>query len=196
MKNSYTLLGYIKLFFWLVRTKSVSRRARIIRFPFDLRGKKYINLGEELTTGVGCRIEAFSNDGQKVVHFGKRVQMNDYVHICGMKSVQIGNDVLIAGKVYISDNSHGSYKSNHEDTSPEIIPIRRSYHIDPVVIEDNVWLGEGVVVLPGVTIGKGSIVGANSVVTKSLPKYVIAVGSPAKPIKRYNFESQRWEKYN
>jgi lipopolysaccharide O-acetyltransferase len=64
-----------------------------------------------------------------------------------------------------------------------------------VAIEDNVWLGEFVSVLPGVTIGKGSIVGANSVVSKNLPPYVIAVGTPAKPIKKFNFETNKWEKY-
>jgi lipopolysaccharide O-acetyltransferase len=64
----------------------------------------------------------------------------------------------------------------------------------PIIIEDNVWLGEFVSVLPGVTIGKGTIVGANSVVSKDLPKYVIAVGSPAKPVKKFNFSTQRWEK--
>ena len=64
----------------------------------------------------------------------------------------------------------------------------------PVVIEDNVWLCEFVSVLPGVTIGKGTIVGANSVVSKSLPPNVIAVGSPAKIVKKYNFTTQKWEK--
>ncbi len=194
MKNRYTLLGYFKLFIWFIRTKMISSKARIIRFPFDLRGGKFIDFGKQLTTGIGCRFEAFSENNEKVIHFGDNVQINDYVHICGMKSVKIGNNVLIAGKVYISDNSHGSYKNDIEDTSPLIAPIKRKYHISPVTIEENVWIGENVVILPGITIGKGTIVGANSVVTKSLPDYVIAVGSPAKPIKKYNFESNRWEK--
>ena len=64
------------------------------------------------------------------------------------------------------------------------------------MIEDNVWIGEFVSVLPGVTIGKGTIVGANSVVSRSLPEYVIAVGIPAIPIKKYNFQHSRWEKFN
>ena len=62
------------------------------------------------------------------------------------------------------------------------------------IIEDDVWLGEFVSVLPGVTIGKGTIVGANSVVSRSLPSYVIAVGTPAKPIKFFDFEKQRWRR--
>ncbi|MNY78908.1 Galactoside O-acetyltransferase [compost metagenome] len=60
---------------------------------------------------------------------------------------------------------------------------RRLYSKGPVIIEDNVWLGEGVVVLPGVTIGENSIVGANAVVTKSIPKNCVAGGNPARIIR-------------
>ncbi|WP_238555015.1 DapH/DapD/GlmU-related protein [Chryseobacterium sp. P1-3] len=110
--------------------------------------------------------------------------MNDYVHITAMEKVQIGNNVLFASKIYVSDCSHGSYAGDNNDSSPDSIPHERKLFSKPVIIEDNVWLGEFVSVLPGVTIGKGTIVGANSLVSKSLPPYVIAVGIPAKPIKK------------
>ena len=64
----------------------------------------------------------------------------------------------------------------------------------PVVIEDEVWLGERVCVMPNVTIGKHSVVGANSVVTKSIPPYSVAVDSPAKVIKQYNHDTKQWER--
>jgi lipopolysaccharide O-acetyltransferase len=194
-KNKYTIFQKIRLVSCLVRTKLLCRQARIIRFPFEVRGKQYIDFGTNLTTGVGCRLEAFSEAGEKTMHLGNNVQINDYVHICAMQNVTIGNNVLVAGKVYISDNSHGSYKGNEQDTFPDMAPIERPYHKSPVTIEDNVWIGENVVILPGVTIGKGTVVGANSVVSKSLLPYVIAVGSPAKPIKKFNFETQKWGKY-
>jgi acetyltransferase-like isoleucine patch superfamily enzyme len=194
LKNRYTLLGFIKLLIWAIRTKLIWTKARIIRFPFDLRGKKYISISEGFTTGVGCRLEAFSKDDIKVLHIGKNFQINDYVHITAMKNVTIGDNVLMASKIYISDCSHGSYFGDENDSNPKTIPKDRPLFSKPVVIKDNVWLGEFVSVLPGVTIGTGTIVGANSVVSKSLPDYVIAVGSPAKPIKKYNFESQRWQK--
>lgn len=101
----------------------------------------------------------------------------------------------MASKIYISDCTHGSYIGDINDSDPMTLPIERPLSVKSVKIEDNVWLGEFVSVLPGVTIGKGTIVGANSVVSKSLPPYVIAVGSPAKPIKFYNFDTQKWEKY-
>ena len=61
-------------------------------------------------------------------------------------------------------------------------------------IGKNVWLGEGVIVMPGVTIGDGCVIGAHSIVNKDIPAACIAVGSPAKVIKRYSFEKKIWEK--
>ena len=62
-----------------------------------------------------------------------------------------------------------------------------------VVIENGCWIGEKVSILPGVRIGKRSIVAANAVVTKSIPQYSIVAGIPAKVIKKYNFETHAWE---
>jgi acetyltransferase-like isoleucine patch superfamily enzyme len=193
-KNKYTLLSLIKLIIWVIRTKFVFSKARIIRFPIDIRGKKHIQVSKGFTTGVGCRIEAYPNNNKIALTFGENFQMNDYVHITAMESVTIGNNVLLASKIYISDCTHGSYAGDFHDCNPNTIPKDRPLFSKPVVIKDNVWLGEFVSVLPGVTIGKGTIVGANSVVSKSLPENVVAVGSPAKPIKKFNFETSRWEK--
>ncbi|MOA24896.1 Galactoside O-acetyltransferase [compost metagenome] len=177
----------------MLRTRIFYPKAKLIRFPIDIRGRKYIVIEKGLTTGVGCRLEAYSKN-EKVLYLGENVQINDYVHITAMKSVVVGNNVLIASKVYISDCSHGSYSGDEMDSCPESIPRTRPYKTSKVVIEDNVWIGEMVSILPGVTIGRGTIIGANSVVTKDLPPNVIAVGSPAIPIKKYNFINDKWEK--
>lgn len=193
--NQYGFLGIIRMMMNIIRTKLTFSNARIIRFPIDIRGKKFIQISKGFTTGVGCRIEAYPIDNKtKTLFVGKDFQMNDYVHITAMENVKIGNNVLLASKIYISDCSHGSYSGNEDDSHPETPPNNRKLFSQPVLIEDNVWLGEFVTVLPGVSIGKGTIVGANSVVSKSLPDYVIAVGSPAKPIKKFNFTTQKWEK--
>lgn len=192
--EQYGFWGMINMIINLVRTKIFFSKARIIRFPIDIRGKKFIQISEGFTTGVGCRIEAYPEDRTKTLWIGRNFQMNDYVHITAMKSVKIGDNVLLASKIYISDCSHGSYAGNEDDSSPLVAPVERALFAKPVVIEDNVWLGEFVSVLPGVSIGKGTIVGANSVVSKSLPAHVIAVGTPAKPIKKFNFETNKWEK--
>lgn len=190
----YSFLQLLSLIYCKIRTIFIFKNAKIIRFPIDIRGKKFIMVGKGFTTGVGCRIEAYPEYDQKVLFIGENFQMNDYVHITARESVKIGNNVLLASKIYISDCSHGSYSGDENDSQPESIPHDRPLFSKPVVIEDNVWLGEFVSVLPGVTIGKGSIIGANSVVSKNIPEYVIAVGSPAKPIKKFNFASNNWKK--
>ncbi|HET9570345.1 MAG TPA: DapH/DapD/GlmU-related protein [Bacteroidales bacterium] len=192
--ETYGLWGFLKLLWALLCTKIFYPKARIIRRPIDIRGKKFIHFGEGLTTGKGCRIEAipfFSKD--ILIRLGKDIEINDFVHIAAISSVTIGDHVLIASKVFISDIVHGAYGGNAQHDHPDTPPRDRPLTAKQVVIEDNVWIGESVSILPGVTIGKGTIIGANSVVTKSLPPNVIAVGIPAKPIKKYNLTTQRWE---
>lgn len=194
--KQYGLWGLMQLTIDVLRTKLLFSNARIVRFPIDLRGKQFIRISKGFTTGRYCRIEACPIDNKSIVlSIGDNVQINDSVHITAMNSVSIGDNVLMASKIYISDCSHGYYEGKENDSSPEISPIKRPYKIGKVIIEDNVWIGEFVSVLPGVIIGKGSIIGANSVVTKSIPPNCIAVGSPARVIKKYNFNSQMWENF-
>lgn len=194
MIKKYDFFRLLQLVFFKVRTILLFSEARLIRFPFDVRGKRFIKVSKGFTTGFGCRLEAYPTNNEKVLLIGRNVQINDYVHITAREKVEIGNNVLIASKIYISDCLHGSYSGDENDSDPNLLPVERPLFSKPVVIKDNVWLGESVSVLPGVTIGKGSIVGANSVVTKSLPDYVIAVGVPARIIKKYNFQEKIWEK--
>ena len=109
-------------------------------------------------------------------------------HIFAAELVKIGTKVLMANGVYISDNLHGYEDVDRSITSQPLVTP------GPVIIEDNVWLGENVCVLPNVTIGKHSVIGSNSVVTKSIPAYSVAVGSPACVIKRYDSEQRVWKR--
>lgn len=195
MLRKYGFFGLLGIVRSLLFTKIIFKSARLIRLPIDIRNRRYINFGKKLTTGKYCRIEAYPVNGKKVIlSFGYNVQLNDFVHITARENVKIGDNVLIASKVYISDCSHGSYKGNDYDSSPKTIPIDRELYSTPIIIEDNVWIGEFVSILPGVKIGKGSIIGSNSVVSRDIPDFVIAVGSPARPIKKFNFKENRWEK--
>lgn len=196
MLKKYGVLGYLRLTLSYIYTKLFFRNARLIRLPFDIRNKRYIQIGNNFTTGFGCRIEAFpqNKDKDPIIKIGNNVEINDYVHLAAIQSLRIGNNVLMASKIYISDCLHGNYSGCAPHSNPNTPPNERLLSAKRVDIKDNVWLGEFVTVLPGVTIGYGTIVGANSVVSKSLPDYVIAVGSPAKPIKRFNFDSNKWEK--
>ena len=186
----------------LIKTKIFFPKARLIRFPFDIRGKKYIKYGRNFTTGVGCRIEAYnfnneiSDEKNPQLIIGDNVQINDYVHLSCAESIIIEDNVLIASKVYISDLNHGNYSSlkNSEYSCPDEIVKERKIFTKPVKISENVWLGENVAILPGITIGKNSIIGANAVVSKDIPENCIAVGNPAKIIKKYNSKTKKWEK--
>lgn len=192
MRNSYFLSTKLYLAYCLIRTKFISPQSRLFRFPFEIRGCQYIDLGKNLTTGKNCRFEAFESDKKFSLIIGNNVQVNDNVHITAMHNVRIGNNVLMASKVYISDCTHGIYTGDVQ-SFPDTPPISRKYDIKSVHIEDNVWLGDNVCVLPGVTIGEGSIIGAGSVVTKSIPKHSIAVGVPAKIIKQFSVDTKKWE---
>lgn len=192
--SNYGFWGFIKLLVNKLRTILFYPNSRLIRFPIDIRNRHLIDFGNGLTTGVGCRIEAYDvdKDYKKKICFGKNVQINDFVHIAAGKRVNIGNNVLIASKVYISDINHGFYNGLNPD-SPYILPSLRRLHSNVVEIEDNVWIGESVTILPGVKIGFGSIIGANSIVTRNVPAKSIVVGNPAKIIKSYNDSTKVWD---
>lgn len=190
----YSLSQLFFLGFSYIFTKLLFPKARLIRFPIDIRGKRNIDLGENFTSGYSCRIETHNSNNKKSIIIGKDVQINDFVHIVAKEQVKIGSNVLIASKVFISDLQHGSYKGDQHDSNPLVPPSKRQLVSSPVEIGDNVWIGEFVSIMPGCVIGEGSIIGSNSVVTKSIPAYSIAVGVPAKVIKVYDFDKKNWIK--
>lgn len=198
--NLYGLFGSIRLARDLLLTQidSIVRfksKIRLIRRPVYIRGRKYIKIGKNFTAGVALRLDAFPKHKSVCLVVGDNVQVNDYVHIGAIQSVVIGDDVLIASKVYISDHSHGYYGDLGKHDNPlSTHPKERDLNSTPVIIKDNVWIGEFVAVLPGVTIGKGAIIGSMSVVTHDIPAFSIAVGSPARVVKKFNFDTSMWER--
>ena len=189
----YGFFGSVRLFRSLAYTRLWHPEARLIRLPFDLRNRKSVDLGRQLTTGFGCRLEAFpvQDTSEKCLVLGDHIEMNDYVHIAAGEKVVIGNRVLIASKVFISDINHGQYKGPQSD-NPQTPPNERRLSTSPVYIEDHVWIGESVCIMPGVRIGFGSVIGAGAVVTKDIPARSVAVGNPAKVIKYFNPDRQEW----
>lgn len=194
--KKYTFYYKIYMLVCVFVTKIFYPSSRLIRFPFDIRNSKNISLGTGFTCGHKCRLESLPeglSKHDKTMTLGDNIEMNDFVHIAALEHVKIGDGVLIASKVFISDINHGCYDDGVEyDIS--LPPQKHKLSSKPVIIGDNVWLGESVNVLSGVTIGKGSIVGSQSVVSKDIPPYSIAVGIPARVIKKYNFETKTWEK--
>lgn len=106
-------------------------------------------------------------------------------HIAAVREVVIGDNVLTANNVYISDNLHG-----YEDVSTPVMyqPVRFK---KPVSIGDGCWIGENACII-GAHIGKNCVIGANAVVTHDIPDYSVAVGIPAVVIRQFDPSSQKW----
>lgn len=195
MFKKYGLGGSIRMFFHLLRTRLFFPGARLIRFPFELRNHRYIDLGTGLTTGSGCRLEALppTKPQQACIRFGRNVQLNDYVHIGAIQEIVIGDEVLIASKVFITDHNHGSFDQEQSQEALLLAPISRPLYAKAVHIGARCWLGENVVILPGVSLGEGCVVGASAVVTKSFPPYSLIIGNPGRLYKRFNVNTRQWE---
>jgi acetyltransferase-like isoleucine patch superfamily enzyme len=163
----------------------------VICFPANtIFNERYIHIGTGTMIGPNCTLSAGMVPGQEcifdpVVKIGDRCLIGKGSGIVGHLSIDIGNDVWTGHHVYITDQNHG-YENLDLPISQQAMPER------PVVIGDGSWLGFGTVVLPGATIGKHVVVGANSVVTGHLPDYCVAAGVPAKVIRQYT-PGQGWQ---
>lgn len=151
---------------------------------FITHGLENVTIGNNFHAGERLKLRTFNSwDTAKMtpqIAIGNNVNIETDCHISAINSVHIDDNVLIASFVYISDHSHGQVTSEELSTPPI---LRKLYSKGPIHICKNVWIGEKVCVLPGVTIGEGSIIGANSVVTKNIPPFSVACGNPAKVIK-------------
>jgi acetyltransferase-like isoleucine patch superfamily enzyme len=128
------------------------------------------------------------------ITIGDYVSFSDGVHISAIASIVIGSHCLFGSRIYVSDHNHGAYRGEHQ-SSPEQPPVHRLLGGGgPVVIEENVWIGDNSVIIGPATIGRGAIVGANSVVRGVVPPHTIVAGAPAKPIKTFNSETGSWDK--
>lgn len=162
----------------------------VIQIPFHSNNARNVYVGSKCIIISGGWIDTVEEYGG--VKYKPRVDIGDgtYIghrcHIISCRHMKIGRNVVIADNVYITDNMHG-----YEDITK---PVLYTPLVSPgeVTIEDEAWIGEKVSVMPGVTIGKHAVVGSNSVVTKDIPPYTVAVGVPAKVIKKYDFETEQW----
>ena len=107
------------------------------------------------------------------LEFGDRVDVGEFTHIRANGGVKIGNGVLIAANVTITSRAH-----------PVDLPRFNVTEDAPVVIEDDVWIGAGSIILPGVTVGRGAVVAAGAVVAESVPPMTVVAGVPARVIKQ------------
>ena len=198
MKKTYFIkkvINYIKKSLFIKPFKYCARNSGFGNVGYGdgciIKGKENISVGDNTRFGSGSEIYAYnSHFGQKLsscLTIGDNVRATARCRITCAGKITIGNNVLIAPEVFITDHNHGMNPEHPGGYSPQPLLVK------DVSIEDGVWLGQRATVLPGVIIGKHSIIGANSVVTHSIPEYCIAVGNPAKVIKRWNHITKEWE---
>lgn len=142
-------------------------------------GNMNISIGNHTWIGkkviFGCWTKYMNKEYTPNIIIGDNTSIGDYTQISAAQEVRIGNGVLTGRFVYISDNNHG--KSDYESLHKR--PIERDINIKgPVVIGDNVWIGDKASILSGVIIGEGAIVGCNAVVTHNVPPYSVVGGVP------------------
>ena len=171
---------------WRARLEELGPRSWIAR-PAYFVGHKYIRIGSLVRIWHHARIEALpTEEGHGRVSIGDGTNIQAYVHIGAAESVVLGRNVVVGSHVLIIDHDH--------DFSDPRSPMARHERVvsSPVHIEDGVWIGEGVKILRGVRIGKGSVIGAGSVVTRSVPEFSMAVGVPARVIRRFDSSAGQW----
>jgi galactoside O-acetyltransferase len=139
------------------------------------------NILKQLFSEIGedCYIEPplHANWGGKNVHFGNSVYANFNLTLVDDCDIFVGDNVMFGPNVTISAGTHPIH--------PNLRRKKAQYNV-PIYIEDNVWIGAQSVVLPGVHIGENTVIGAGSVVTKSIPANVVAVGNPCRVIREIN----------
>ncbi len=168
-----------------------NRPARFsMRLPREIVNGNHVTVGDGVTIGPNSIIEAVTaRPGQSFtpeIQIGDRVEVTGRFQLHAAGRVEIGDDVLIASNVFICDVLHG-YESATIPYKGQPLTAPK-----PIVIGRGSWIGQNVVVMPGVNIGEYCIIGANSVVTRSIPDRHIAVGSPARPIKRWDDATNAW----
>lgn len=156
-----------------------------------LEGDDNIVIGKNTFIGSGSELLAYRAHFDRPLDshliIGEHVRITARCRITCAGTIRIGDDALFGPDVFITDHGHGMDPEAPGGYSPQDITV------SDVTIGEGVWLGQRVCVLPGVTVGAHSIIGANSVVTRDIPPYAMAAGAPARVIKEWNFERKCWE---
>ena len=159
-----------------------------IRKALHIKGQKFFKIGRDVSIDSNARIDVYkTKDVIPQLKIANNVMISFNFTALVTTSLVIDENVLIASNVFITTENHG--------INPELGPyINQQLVSGDVHIKRNVWIGEKVIILPGVTVGEYSIIGAGSIVTKNIPPYSIACGNPAKVIKKYDLDKHSWAK--
>lgn len=184
IKNKIVTLFFYKLLFYRIGKRTT------LSSPLYTINPRFVKIGNRVYMGPSCRIEAYPSTSHSsrlmpIMKIGNGVNMGHGVLLSCSHSLIIEDNALIAGGCYISDNNHSM-----DPEGPQY--GEQSLTFAPTIVGKGVWLGFNVCVLAGANIGERSIIGAGSVVRGTIPPYSIAVGAPARVVKRYSFKTKQW----
>lgn len=156
-----------------------------IKSSMTILGGKYISIGEQTHFDKECVLTAYDHtlDGSTFtpeIQIGAGCDFGAWNHITAINKIVIGDNLLTGKWVTITDNNHGTTEAKTLQTPPL---TRKMISKGAVVIGNNVWIGDKATILPGVMIGDGAVIAANSVVTKNVAAYSIVAGNPARVVK-------------
>ena len=160
-------------------------RGSVLEPPVRLEGHWRIAIGRNVFVGPGSCLQALEEGAAPVA-----LEIGDDTNIAGtcvlsaVEHVRLGRGVLLARNVYIADHAHA-----FEDTERAVLD-QGVTDVRPVEICDGAWLGQNVVICPGVRVGRGAVVGANSVVRDDVPDHAVAVGAPARVVREFGRVAQ------
>ena len=185
------LYNHIKSSQRFIRQQQVAKRfthAKGVSFPENLYslGEDYIFIGVGTHFGENTYLTAWERtcsgmEFHPEIYIGKNCSFGAWNHITSINCIRIGDNILTGKWVTITDNSHGDTSF---ETLQKIPLLRNETSKGPVIIGNNVWIGDKATILSGVTIGDGAVIAANAVVTKDVPAYSVVGGNPAKIIKQ------------
>lgn len=155
-----------------------------VRSPYFLLGLKYFTVGEGTRFAPRAELTAWDRYREYTYHprviIGRNCHFGQACHITAIGEISIGDNLLTGQYVIISDNAHGDSTAEQLSIPPS---ERRLTTKGPVRIGNNVWIGDRVAILAGVTIGDGAIIGSNAVVTHDVPSGAVVGGIPARILK-------------
>lgn len=168
---------------WIAGKMAGAGDGVFFKYVAQLHDPQYIRIGNNTSFGKDLYLTAWGgvSDREPNLSIGNNCSFGAYNHITCANRVTIGDSLLTGKWVTITDNSHGETDKDTLGMRPQKRPITSK---GPVVIGNNVWIGDKATILPGVTIGDGAVIAANAVVTKDVLAYSVVGGNPAKVIKR------------
>ena len=152
----------------------------VIQMPVRLGNAQHISIGSRVFVGSGCWLQVLAGaDDDPSLQIGDGTSIAGYCVFSAAKEIRIGRHVSICRNVYISDHTH------EYENWPVPVEEQGITDVMPVEIADGAWLGENVVIFPGIRVGVGAVVSANSVVTKDVADRTLVAGVPARSLRRF-----------